>query len=102
MTDRFSDGQRVSRAKVWVSDVTSREQAPQGKPGVVTYRVEDVTFSFVNGNDADSENRKFWEASPTSQPFHLLIANTVLHGTFRPGQEYYLDFVEAVRTPGEG
>lgn len=98
MTDRFSDGQRVSRAKVWVSNVDRKQSGSPGKSTV--YEVEDVTFTFVGGNDPDSENAKFWDASPTANPFHLVIANKALHGTFRPGQEYYIDFVEAVRTPG--
>lgn len=101
MADRFSDGARVSRAKVWVSEVSNKRQGRPGHPDDVSYQVEDVTFTFVNGNDPDSENAKFWDASPTAQPFHLVIANKALFGTFKPGMEFYMDFTEAVRTPAD-
>lgn len=99
MPDTFHDGARICRAKVWVSEVSQRRSGRPGHPEDWTLRTEDVTFTFVNGNDEDSENAKFWAASPTAQPFHLVIANEQLFGTFKPGQEFYIDFVEAVREP---
>lgn len=109
MPDRFSDGARRVRAKVYVAEVgrvhrgTSsgpsdwNHQTPAGQPVLA----ERVRFQFVNGNDPDSENAKFWAASPEAQPIEMTIANPGAQGIFQPGQEYYLDFVEAVRTAGD-
>ena len=100
MADGYVDGKHLSRAKVYVRDVTRHmtgkwRESPDG-PEILHFQ-EDVTFAFVNGNDPDSENSKFWEASPTSQPWTLCIANPQCHGLFQAGQEFYLDFVESVK-----
>lgn len=93
----FREGAHRVRAKVWVSEVTQKRQGRPGHPDDVTYQTEDVTFTFVSGNDPDNENSKFWDATPTAQPFHMVIANREAFGIFKVGQEFYLDFVDAVR-----
>ena len=98
LANGFHDGRKVTRAKVWVSDVTSREsgQNPSYQNKPPNYRVQEVTFTFVNGNDKDGENSKFWDATPTTQPFKMIIVNPKVHGIFEVGKEYYLDLVEAL------
>lgn len=116
MADTFHDGARRVRAKVYVRDLTKRftgnyqeplpeaEREPDGPAmqfgPAVPHFAEVVTFAFVNGNDPDSENAKFWSASPEAAPWSMTIANPGAHGIFHAGEEYYIDFVEAVRTPG--
>lgn len=95
MTDRFSDGQRVTRAKVYVSNVEQMQWGTAAVPKIA----EKVTMRFVNGNDPDSENAKFWEASPSAEPISLTIANPGAQGVLKVGAEFYIDFIEAVRTP---
>lgn len=95
MTDRFSDGQRVTRAKVYVSNVEQMQWGTAAAPRVV----EKVTMKFVSGNDPDSENAKFWEATPSAEPITMTIVNPVAQGMLTIGDEFYLDFIKAVRTP---
>lgn len=93
----FREGARRVRAKVYVAEVAGVAYGPWGdKPPEATGR-ERVTFRFVNGNDPDNENSKFWDATPEAQPIEMTIANPGAQGIFKPGQEYYLDFVEAIR-----
>lgn len=96
MADTFSDGARRVRAKVYVSEVA---HGLWGDPSHAEHmrHVEKVTLRFVNGNDPDSENAKFWDASPSAEPISMTIANPGAQGVFHAGQEYYIDFVEAVR-----
>lgn len=98
MANGFHDGRTISRAKVWVSEITQKEQGhnPSYQNKSPHYKVQEVTFTFVNGNDKDKENAKFWDATPTSQPFKMIIANPEAHGLFEVGKEYYMDFVESL------
>ncbi len=100
MTLQFRAGAHVVRAKVYVSDVTTRflYRQPDGQGGIRDVHMEDVSFRFVSGNDPDSENKKFFDATPPrSAPMMMTIANPEAQALFRPGQELYLDFIEAVR-----
>ena len=101
MADTFREGARRTRAKIYVAEVA---QLLWGDPSHADYmrKVEKVTMRFVNGNDPDGENAKFWDASPTAEPISLTIANPGAHGIFQPGQEYYIDFVEAIREGAPG
>lgn len=95
--DTFTDGRTVTRAKVYVAEVTHLSSGAIGS----TYHkiVDKVVMRFVSGNDPDSENARFWDATPTAEPITMIIQNPAACGIFQPGQEYYLDFVLAVRTP---
>lgn len=97
MTDRFSDGRTVTRAKVYVSNVEQMQWGTAAQPRIA----EKVTMKFVNGNDHDSENAKFWDATPSAEPISMTIANPVAQGMLKIGMEFYVDFIEAVRTPGD-
>ena len=113
MPDSFRDGARRVRAKVYVSSVGQRYQGRGHQvlddttnrwrtEGDEVRTAEVVQFNFVSGNDPDGENKKFWDASPEAQPIQMTIANPGAQGIFMPGQEYYIDFVEAIRVPEEG
>lgn len=94
MAQGFHDGRVVTRAKVWVSD-SARIGSSYG-PGKGGQATENLTLTFCNGNDKDSENARFWDASPTTQPWKLTIANRAAQGLLEVGKEYYVDFVEAL------
>jgi hypothetical protein len=49
-------------------------------------------FVPVYSEKPDSENKKFWDATPSG----LLEMTCVYYGLFEVGKEYYLDFSEAV------
>lgn len=51
---------------------------------------ENVTLTPVYSDDPNSENRAFWEATPSGQ-LQMWISNRAVFGYFIVGQEYYLD-----------
>lgn len=53
---------------------------------------KNVEMTPVYSNDPNSENKKFWDASPGGQ-FKLNWINPNV--SFEPGKEYYLDITEA-------
>lgn len=102
MAFRFSDGEHAVRAKIYVGDVSNVQSGYVGDDGPrQNPKREIVTFRFVNGNDPDGENSKFWDASPEGNPWQMTIANPGAQGIFKAGEEYYVDFVRAVRTKVE-
>lgn len=53
--------------------------------------------SYQNGKQvfpADSDNEKFWDASPSGE-LNLWIKNPAAAAVFHEGKEYYLDFIPA-------
>ncbi len=50
-------------------------------------------FSPVFSQDPDSENRKFWEATPTGL-LELGCVNKAVWPQLKLGAEYYLDFTQ--------
>ena len=55
---------------------------------------EKVKAAPVMGRDGVPENERFHEATPTGK-LEMYITNKVMHGLFRPGQEFYLDITPA-------
>ena len=52
---------------------------------------ENIRFFGVYSQDPDSENHKFWKATP-SMNMEMFVTNPDIFGHFLPSQEYYLDF----------
>jgi hypothetical protein len=50
-----------------------------------------VKMSPVVGQEKDTENSKFWEATPAG----ILHMESILPDAFEPGKEYYVDFTPA-------
>lgn len=55
-----------------------------------------VVMNPVYSNDPNSENKKFWDASPGGK-FELSYINENIQ--FEPGGEYYIDITPAPATP---
>lgn len=53
-----------------------------------------LNFTPVYSDDPDSENRKFWDATPSGS-LQLGVVNQDAWGLFDLGKSYYLDFTEA-------
>jgi hypothetical protein len=53
-----------------------------------------VKLSAVNGQKENSENKKFWEASPNGQISLSMIKKDVAE-KLELGKEYYIDFTPA-------
>ncbi len=75
------------RAKFIVQSI-EKSLGYQGK------EVSTIKMAAVYSQDPESENRKFWEASP-SGTLVLGVVNSEAAGQFELGREYYLDFSEA-------
>ncbi len=55
------------------------------------FGAENVKMMPVYSQDQDSENYKFWTATPSGR-IEMQINNPEAHGTFEPGQEFFVDF----------
>jgi len=53
-----------------------------------------LNFTPVYSDDPESENRKFWDASPSGS-LQLGVVNREAWDHFELGKSYYLDFTEA-------
>ncbi len=92
------------RAKFRVTSVESElhsRQLPEGKDeqGRTIYRSETVEkrtvkLAPVYSQDPDSENRAFWDATPTGK-LELGVINPEAWTLFDLGGEYYLDITQA-------
>lgn len=69
------------RAKLRVETVTKSEYA------------ETVVLNAVYGGDKNSEDNTFSEATPSAK-FEMTVSNKAVHGFFKPGQKFYVDFTE--------
>lgn len=58
------------------------------------YGAENVRMLPVYDGGEDSENRTFWQASPSGK-IEMHINNPDAHGIFEPGSEFYIDFTPA-------
>ena len=88
---------RIVRAKVYCREIVNSASAGYNhSTGERTVHPgwEKVSFSFVNGNDPNSENARFWEASPGGD-FWMNIQNPQAQGLFELGKEYYVDLTPA-------
>lgn len=77
--------------------ITGYEKKPEGvddytKPIVKEMRT--LKMSPVYSNDPNSENRRFWNASPSGS-LSLGVINQDAWRHFELGEEYYLDFTSA-------
>ncbi|HEV8383759.1 MAG TPA: hypothetical protein VGQ11_02725 [Candidatus Acidoferrales bacterium] len=70
------------RAKLVIESVTK-----------TTYS-EELKFHAVYGGSTNSEDNTFSEATP-SATLTMQITNKELHGKFKPGQVFYVDFTPA-------
>lgn len=52
---------------------------------------EELKFHAVYGGDKNREDNTFSEATP-SATLTMTVTNKALHGTFRAGQTFYVDF----------
>jgi hypothetical protein len=75
------------RAKFKVQSIERTESYSGGE--VVT-----IKMAPVYSQDPESENRKFWEASPSGSLL-LAVINQQAAEQFILGKEYYLDFIPA-------
>lgn len=76
------------RAKVRCTGVATFESWYKGKQAVG----RTVKFAFVM-DDGTEENKRFWEASPSTNPIEITIANPDAGKQFELGMEYYIDFI---------
>lgn len=74
------------RAKFSVRQITKYDHLTQ----------TDVKLSPVYSDDPESENKKFWDATPSGE-LTMRINNPAAADFFELGREYYLDF-----TPVDG
>jgi len=81
------------RAKFKVQTV--QQATYPDKDGVERVHSEQVTMFPVYSDDPASENRAFWEATP-SGTLSMWINNKAAFGHFVMGQEYYIDFTLVV------
>jgi hypothetical protein len=78
------------RAKFKVTSVEYTESYyEKGGPPLAT-----ISMTPVYSNDPESENHKFWKASPSGQ-LKLGTINPEAAKQFELGKEYYLDFTPA-------
>lgn len=76
----------VMRAKMRIDTVTKNEWS------------ETLKLQAVYANTTNKEDNTFAEATP-SATLELQITNKELHGRFKPGQKFYVDFTEADLPP---
>ena len=55
---------------------------------------EVVTMSAVYGGSTNDEDNSFAKTTPSGK-IELTIANKDLHGAFKPGDKFYVDFIPA-------
>lgn len=77
------------RAKFVVRSIT-RDQSFSSHPAK---EVHTIHLFPVYSQDPASENRKFWEATPTGE-VKLGVVNPAAGSFFELGAEYYLDFTK--------
>ena len=70
------------RAKVKVDSITKTQYS------------EKLKLSAVYSGDKNSEDNTFSEATPDAS-FEMSITNKALHGQFKPGETFYVDFTPA-------
>lgn len=70
------------RAKLQIESVTKTDYA------------EELKFHAVYGGDKNSEDNTFSEATPSAS-LTMQITNKALHGQFKEGQKFYVDFTPA-------
>lgn len=87
------------RAKFTVHQVNRHdrytyEQQSDGSYTKTRGEIQDVKLSPVYSPDPESENRKFWDATPQGS-IELGVINQEAWSAFELGKEYYVDFTPA-------
>ena len=84
------------RAKFKVDSIESTLTTKQNKETNEwgTVEMKTLKLSPVYSSDENSENKKFWDASPGGN-LSLNCINPEASGYFELGEEYYLDFTKA-------
>lgn len=54
---------------------------------------EQLKFRAVYGGGSNAEDNTFSEATPSAE-LTMSVTNKELHGKFKPGQKFYVDFTE--------
>ena len=74
----------------WKNSLGSRQKDGKWQEGIVA----SLEFQAVSSNDPNSENKKFWDATPSGK-IELNLVNPEAIKLFTIGKEYYVDFTEA-------
>jgi hypothetical protein len=77
------------RAKFKVDSITKRKHWDKSKPDL-----SDIALSPVVSSDPNSENSKFYAATPGGE-IKLSTINSDAAAAFELGEEYYIDFTKA-------
>jgi uncharacterized cupin superfamily protein len=83
----------VTRAKFRVQEVLASHYSTDPN-GQLIKDNEVVRLSAVYSANPDSDNHAFWKATPNGR-IEMWINNSEAWGTFKPGDEFYVDFVKA-------
>ena len=78
----------TTRAKFKVESITQESYGTDGLRGTT------IKMQPVYSDKPDSENKSFWEATPTGS-IELSIDNVNATKLFKVGKSYYVDFSEA-------
>jgi hypothetical protein len=81
---------RTARAKMTLNTVTISKYGDK--------EMRSFKFNPVYSQDPESENKKFWDASPSGE-LNLGVVNQQVWPIFEVGEEYYLDITHV---PKEG
>jgi hypothetical protein len=82
--------QRIDR-----SAYSRSEKDGDGVDRIVDYEMRTIVLSPVYSNEPNSENRAFWQATPTGE-IKLGTINVEAAKHFEVGREYYIDFTPAL------
>ena len=78
------------RAKFQISNVTPAVPSP-GSAGIEVVNFHAVAKSEAYPADGSDEDNTFAKWSPSAS-CEIHIANPALHGVYKPGQKFYVDF----------
>ena len=88
------------RAKFKVTEVKRSmstgvvDRKEDGSPIYGNVEVQSVKLAPVYSTDPNSENKKFWDASPSGS-IELGVVNQAAWSEFELDKEYYIDFTKA-------
>jgi len=88
---------KVEEIKRTMSSRSILEDGPVGQPKVwKSYSTElhTIILSPVYSDDPNSENRAFWDATPSGK-IELSVVHEGVGKQFELGREYYVDFLPA-------
>jgi len=80
------------RAKFKVNKIERTEYSRSTEGGNLQFfELQTIVMNPIYSNEKESENRKFWESSPTGE-IRLGTINKSAADYFELGKEYYIDF----------